>query len=64
MSRSDITPSTPNPNGNELNPTEEETYNSLRLARDLIRVLDAESEALMSHISAADKQGRTEETSG
>lgn len=64
MSRNDITPSTPAPDRHELNLAEEETYKALQLAQDLIRALDAESEEHMSHISAAEKQGRTEEADG
>ncbi len=61
MSRNDITSSTPNPQRSELNLAEQETYNALQLAQDLIRTLDAESEERMSHIGAAAKQGRTEQ---
>ena len=64
MSRNDITPSTLTPDLHELNLAEEETYKALQLAQDLIRALDAESEEHMSHISAAEKQGRTEEADG
>ncbi len=64
MSRNDITSSTPNPQRSELNLAEQETYNALQLAQDLIRTLDAESEERMSHISAAAKQGRTEQADG
>ncbi len=61
MSRNDITPTTPKLVSQNLSIAEEETYKTLQLAQSLIRALDAESEEHMSHISAADKQGRTEE---
>ena len=61
MSRNDIMPSTPNPVSHGLSLDEEETCKTLQLAQDLIRALDVESEAHMSHISTADKQGRTEQ---
>ncbi len=61
MSRNDITPTTPKLVSQNLSIAEEETYKTLQLAQSLIRALDAESEEHMSHISAADKQGRREE---
>ncbi len=64
MSRDATAPFTPKPLSKELSLAEDETCKTIQLAQDLIRVLDAESEEHMSHVSAADKQGRTEEASG
>jgi hypothetical protein len=64
MSRDTNTPSSPKPLSKRLSLADDETCKTIQLAQDLIRALDAESEEHMSHISAADKQGRTEEASG
>jgi hypothetical protein len=61
MSRNDIMSSTHKPVSHELSFSDDETCKTLQLAQDLIRALDVESEAHMSHISAADKQCRTEQ---